>query len=116
MKTSTIIGIILLVTLMQSATALNIDLNEEKTQQNVLGVYLEKDYYTVVLEDNKIVKIELNGEEKTDYEITTTKLKVIEFIQTYQEMSSIERIQYILTNFSLPLELMMDMAGEFIGN
>ena len=115
MKSTITIGIILLVTLMQSATAINIDLNEKTQQQNVIGVYVENDYYTVVVEDNKIIKIELNGEEKTDYEITTTKMKIIEFISKYQEMNSFERIKYILNNFTLPIELMMDMAGKFFG-
>lgn len=79
-----------------------------------VGVDVGGEMYTVSLIGNKVYKIELNSKEEIDYEISTTKEQLFDFMVEYPSMSNFERIKYALKKFDLPLSLMMKIAGNYM--
>lgn len=116
MKSKLVIaGLVIALLFLYDASALSL-LPETKEDRTVIGVTIDDYYYTVVLVDGRITEAKYNGLEKTTYQVKTTSGQVVGFLQIYPTLSKIERVNYILDNFGLPLDLMMKIAGGYMKN
>lgn len=106
-----IFGLMSVLLLVTSATATNINLLDNV---EAVGVYLDNDYYTIILENGKITKIELNGTEEVKYTLKFTSEKILEFLNLYPTLNTLERVRFLLDNFDLPLDLMMKVASAYM--
>lgn len=104
------LGMLILVQTVSASTMITMS-GEKQSQETILGIKLDGDYYTAIIEDKKLIKLELNGIESPEYTIETSKDKLIDFALKYPEMNKVEKIRYILEEFNIPFNLMMRIAG-----
>jgi len=81
-----------------------------ETEQEIIGVNISNSYYTVVMEDNQVKKIELNGQEQPDIEVHTTWKEVWHFVVNYEDMSWLDKAKYLIKNFDIPVNRVMDIG------
>jgi len=109
-----LLGLVLMTSQVQGAI---IDLNkpndiEIKKDNYTFGVTIDDLRYTVIMEENHIKKIELRGLEQTEFEIETTSKDLLEFVKKYDEMSWMEKMQYVITILHVPAEFVLDVVKE----
>ena len=106
------LGILILV---QTVTASTMTFTESAVPEEIIiGVTVDNDYYTAVVQDDKLVKLELDGQEETEYQISTTQDQLVDFATKQVGMSKIEKIRYVTEEFKVSMSLMMRVAGDYI--
>lgn len=102
--------VILLVLSISMVSAWNFDFFENK---DVIGVNLDEDYYTVVIKNGKITKIEIDGTEQTDYTVNTTKEELSQVIKDMVGQNKFEKIRFIMDKTGLPSTLLLRVGLRF---
>lgn len=91
-------------------------INMMKVEQTHIGLEIDELYYVVSLEGTEIIKIEKDGVEEVEFTIQTTKESIVKLLNEYPTMTEMQRVQYVMNEFNIPLEIMMDIAAEHLTN
>lgn len=101
-----------------SVTAATIDLNKpvEKIHSDVqgdsFGVTIDDYYYTVQTDQGLVQKIELNGSEPVDFNITTDTETIIELMSEYQSgMGWVRLAGFLVNRLGVPTEAVIGVLS-----
>jgi len=97
-----------------TASGATIDLTKNESvesnvdiENTVFGVNFEGLYYTVVMDGDVVTKIELGGNEQTEFNITTDVDTVVELAQNYNSMSWVQMIGFLINRIGIPNEYLL---------
>lgn len=97
-------SVLIAVLMISTAHASELNIPEQIGSDVVtVGINLDGTYYTATLDDNTIHKIELNGDENTDFTINTSTEKLKEFAKNYEDMSWLEKARFYVKDLDVPM-------------
>ena len=76
-----------------------------------IGLRIESLHYTVTLSYGKLIKVELDSPESTDFDIDTDWKTVNEFARKYHDMAWISKVKFLRQRFGVPLKYIMDLKA-----
>lgn len=65
-----------------------------------------EEIYTITIESNKMEKVTIYAKESD----------IINFGEKSKDMSKMQKVQYLLKTFDIPLDFMMKIAGQYMKN
>jgi len=90
-----------------------IDMSDEDGRETniddttVIGCDIDSTYYTVVIDDGRIQKIEYNGTEDPEFTIETDWETLFELVSNYNEMGWLEKIRFLIKELKIPIRYIM---------
>lgn len=75
----------------------------------VMGVQIDNLYYTAVIQDGILNKLEFNGAEMPNFTIETTFAEVTDFINNYGTMTWLDKMKFLVVDLKLPLKYVMKL-------
>ena len=117
MNINQIAGVLIAVALISyPAKGLEINMMGNNTNNQVgdtlsFGVNIDQFNYTVVVDDGLIKKIELGGQEKPEFVINTEWDTVMTFIEDFHRMDWLDRANFMINKFHVPMNYMFDLAA-----
>lgn len=98
------------------AKGLEINMMEEKPENDVsdklsFAVNIDDLNYTVVIDDGIVQKIELNSIEEPEFVINTEWDTVMTFIHEYNDMDWLEKTNFMINKFHVPMGYMFDLSA-----
>ena len=115
MKMKSFVNIMLAILMISMpAYGASINLLKDNTETNApenatIGVHIDGDYYVVQMKGDQVQKIELNGNQTTDFEINTTYAEAYQFVQKYPQLSWLEKIQFLVKKFNIPVGFILNI-------
>ena len=111
-----LLGLMLSVFLVSSTvvSGANIDLLDEDSAtiidySDCYGVTIDEDYYYTVIVENAIVKkIELNGSENVDYSLSVSSIDLMNFVENYGSFGPMAKIGFLVNKLGLPANLFIN--------
>ncbi len=82
-------------------------LESEIAESVTFGVDIEGMYYSVVVEDGRLIKLELNGTEETKFVIHTDWQTLTDFVADYNTMSWMQKIQFLIVRMNIPIKYIL---------
>jgi len=78
--------------------------NDTLNNYDVLGLNVDEHYYTIIIEDDVIQKIELNGIEDVKLNISASKEDILNFALNYNSMGFMDKLDYLMNNFNFDFD------------
>ena len=109
-----IVGLLLAVSMISvPARGAEINMVELKDVHNsmAVGIQIEDSYYTAVIENGSLKKLELDASEAAEFVIRTDWNTVFEFASRFHEMSWLDKAAYLVNRMKVPLKYVMDLTA-----
>ena len=107
-----IVGLLLAVSMISvPARGAEINMVEDVHDSMAVGIQIEDSYYTAVIEDGRLKKLELDGSEAAEFVIRTDWNTVYEFASRFHEMSWLDKAAYLVNRMKVPLKYVMDLTA-----
>lgn len=78
------------------------------------AVEIEPYYYTVTIIDGIVQKIERDGPEEPEFTVKTDFNTAVELVQNYNEMTWLEKVQFLVVRMNVPYDFIFKMAQSGI--
>lgn len=75
------------------------------------AVVIEPYYYTVILRDGIVQKIEKDGTERPEFVVRTNFDTAVELITRYNEMTWLEKLQFLVVRMNVPYDFIEMLGG-----
>jgi len=74
------------------------------------AVEIEGLYYTVLVKDGVVNKVELDGEEEPEFIVRTDFNTAMELITNYNQMTWLDKVQFLVVRMEIPYDFITSMA------